>query len=243
MRIDKYIQEKYHLKSRTYAENLILLQKVTVNGKVCLKPSMQVDDNSSIDVDLSYDYASQGARKLLEAIKVFEIDVSGKSTIDLGCSNGGFCDVLLRNGAKSVLGIDVGDCALPDNLLSDKRLSFLKANARELPESLNKTADIVTGDLSFISLKLILPSVYKLLKQNGESVLLIKPQFEVGKSALSKDGIVIHEKDRNRAVDEIKSFAQNLGFSVIGTTQSPAVYEGKNIEYLVYLKKVQQLNL
>lgn len=238
MRLDKYIQEKFNLKSRTYAENLILLQKVKVNDKICVKPSMQVDDTFIIDVDLSYDYASQGARKLLAAIETFHISIGEKSAIDLGCSNGGFCDVLLRNGAKSVLGIDVGDCVLPDNLLSDQRLSFLKANARELPDNLDETADIVTGDLSFISLKLILPSVYKLLKDNGESVMLIKPQFEVGKSALSKDGIVLDEKDRKRAVEDVKSFAENIGFSVVGVVQSPVVYENKNKEYLIYLKKL-----
>lgn len=223
-----------NLQSRTYAENLILKGKVTVDGKTVLKPSYSVEDGADVKIVEDENYASQGAYKLIEGLKVFGVDVQGKEAADVGCSNGGFTDVLLRNGVKSVLAVDVADCALPENILSDARVTFLKANARELSAH---PVDFVCTDVSFISLKLILPSLYSILKSGGECIALIKPQFELGKSALNKKGIVLSEKDRLRAIELVKGYATDCGFRVVGVTPSPVFYDNKNKEYLLYAVK------
>lgn len=193
-----------------------------------------MDENFIIKVIDDEGYASQGAYKLIEGLKVFGVDINGKDAVDIGCSNGGFTDVLLRNNVKSVLAVDVADCALPESILSDNRVTFLKANARELSVS---PVDFACTDVSFISLKLILPTIYNALKSGGECIALIKPQFELGKSALNKKGIVLSEKDRLRAIESVKGYATDIGFEVIGVTPSPVFYDNKNKEYLLYVKK------
>lgn len=236
MRLDKYLQEKFNLKSRTYAENLIKTGQVVVNGKTASKTGLDVDDTFDIRILQDNNYASQGAYKLEEAFDVFNLNVQNKSCVDLGCSNGGFTDCLLRHGAKNVLAIDVADCALEGFLLDSGKVTFLKANARELPDNLGEY-DFVCGDLSFISQKHILPSVYKLLRGGAEAVMLKKPQFELDKSALNKNGIVSDEKLRKHAIELVKSYALESGFEILALATSPIRYENKNVEYLLHLKK------
>jgi 23S rRNA (cytidine1920-2'-O)/16S rRNA (cytidine1409-2'-O)-methyltransferase len=180
-------------------------------------------------------YASQGAFKLLEAIKSFNLDLSGKDTADIGCSNGGFTDVLLRNNVRTVVAIDVAECDLPERILNDKRVHFIQQNARDL--TLDKFVEFVCSDVSFISLKHVLPTIHRILTKDGEAVVLIKPQFELDKSKLSKKGIVLAEKDRQHAIDLVKTYALQCGFSILGITTSPIFYENKNIEYLLHIKK------
>lgn len=236
MRLDKYLQEKFNLKSRTYAENLIKTGQVLVNGKTASKTGTDVDDSFDIRILEDNNYASQGAYKLEGAFEAFDLNVQDKACVDLGCSNGGFTDCLLRHCAKSVLAIDVADCALEKFLLDSNKVTFLKANARELPDDLGEY-DFVCGDLSFISQKHILPSVYKLLKHGGEAVMLIKPQFELDKSALNKNGIVSDEKLRTHAIELVKGYAMQNSFEVLSLATSPIRYENKNVEYLLHLKK------
>ena len=236
MRLDKFLQEKFNLKSRTYAENLVLTSRVKVNGKVTTKPSFDVDENSSVEIVEDEGYASQGAYKLVEAVKLFSLDVKDKYCLDIGCSNGGFCDVLLRNNAGKILAVDVAECALDERILKDERVTFLRANARELPLEDN-TFDFVCSDVSFISLTYILNEIYRVLKCGGECALLVKPQFELDKSALDKNGIVKSEKLRQSALDKVIDFAKCVGFEVAGTGVSPVRYQNKNVEYLLYLKK------
>ena len=119
MRLDKFLLEKFGLRSRTYAENLILRGQVTVQGKVVAKPSFSVTAEDDVRITADEDYASQGAYKLLEALRVFAISPKGLDCADIGCSNGGFTDVMLREGAAHVLAVDVGECALPEHMLSD----------------------------------------------------------------------------------------------------------------------------
>ena len=235
MRIDKYLVECNLVPSRTYAENLVLKGKVKVDGKVTTKPSFDVKENMSVEIIEDEGYASQGAYKLLEAIEEFSLKLTGLDTADIGCSNGGFTDVLLRNDVKSVLAVDVAECDLPKRILDDNRVQFLQCNARELPELNQK--DFVCSDVSFISLRYILPSIYNLLKEGGEAVVLIKPQFELDKSALSKKGIVLNEKDRQKAISYVQSYAILSGFKILGIATSPIFYENKNVEYLLHLKK------
>lgn len=236
MRIDKYIQDKFNLKSRTYAENLIKTGSVLLRGKVVTKSSLDVGENDDIEILNDENYASQGAYKLEKAFDDFSLDVNGKNCADIGCSNGGFTDCLLRHGAKHVLAVDVADCALDAKLLESGKVDFLKANARELPKNLEKV-DFLCSDVSFISLKYVLQSMFDLLKNGGEAVVLVKPQFELDKSALTKSGIVTDEKLRKRAVESVKSYAISVGFEILDLSTSPIRYENKNVEYLLYLKK------
>ena len=236
MRLDKYIQEKFALRSRTYAENLILTGRVFVGGREVNKPSFDVDDEREVKILADEGYASQGAYKLEKGLTVFGIDVEELTCADIGCSNGGFTDVLLRHGAASVLAVDVGECALPKAILEDVRVKFLKANARALPRDLDKV-DFACTDVSFISLKLILGELYALLKDGGSAIVLVKPQFEAGASALNKSGIVKSDASRRGAVDGVKKFAESVGFTVAGEDTAPIRYADKNIEYLLYLKK------
>lgn len=237
MRLDKFLQNEFGLRSRTYAENLILRGRVTLNGKTVTKPATVVDPTRGDKAEIlsDEDYASQGAYKLAEAKRVFGFDVAGCDCADIGCSNGGFTDFLLRCGAKSVLAADVGECALDERLCSDSRVTFLRANARELPATRDK--DFLCADLSFISLKLVLASFYGILREGGEAVVLVKPQFEAGRAALSKKGIVLSEKDRLKAVESVKREAEKCGFAVAGVTPTVVHDSDKNVEYLLYLKK------
>jgi len=236
MRLDSYIFETNKLKSRTYAQSLIKSGHVRVDGKIIFTCAFEVPDGANIEIMKVESFASAGGAKLEKAIKHFNIMVEGLSCIDLGCSNGGFTDCLLRHGAKSVLGVDVGECALDSDILNSGKVRFLRANARELLNYNLGEFDFLCADLSFISLTLVMPTIYGLLKESGEAVLLIKPQFEVGKSGINKHGIVKDENQRLFAVDKIKNFAAALGFTVKGTVEAPLV-EAKNIEYLIYLKK------
>lgn len=236
MRIDKYIQDKFNLKSRTYADNLIKTGRVLLSGKVVTKSSLDVGENDDIEIVNDENYASQGAYKLEKAFNDFSLDVNGKNCADIGCSNGGFTDCLLRHGAKHVLAVDVADCALDARLLESCKVEFLKANARELPKELEKV-DFLCSDVSFISLKYVLQSMFNLLINGGEAVVLVKPQFELDKSALTKSGIVTDEKLRKRAVENVKSYAISDGFEILNLSTSPIRYENKNVEYLLYLKK------
>ncbi len=236
MRIDKYIQDKFNLKSRTYAENLIKTGSVLLRGKVVTKSSLDVGENDDIEIVNDENYASQGAYKLEKAFDDFSLDINSKNCADIGCSNGGFTDCLLRHGAKHVLAVDVADCALDSKLLESGKVDFLKANARELPKNLEKV-DFLCIDVSFISLKYVLQSMFDLLKNGGEAVVLVKPQFELDKSALTKSGIVTDEKLRKRAVESVKSYAISVGFEILDLSISPIRYENKNVEYLLYLKK------
>ena len=135
-----------------------------------------------------------------------------------------------------MLAVDVADCALEKKLLETGKVEFLKANARALPHNLEKV-DFLCSDVSFISLTYVLQSMSDLLKTDGEAVVLIKPQFELDKSALNKSGIVTDEKLRKKAVENVTEYARNVGFKILNLSTSPIRYENKNIEYLLYMKK------
>ena len=235
MRLDKFLLQNFDLRSRTYAENLVLTGCVKINGAVATKPSLNVSDKDIIEIS-DDGYASQGAYKLEEAFLKFDLSVENKICADIGCSNGGFTDCLLRRGAQKVFAVDVAECALSDGLKNDSRVQFIRANARELPADF-PTVDFVCSDVSFISLKLVLPEIFRILKVGGEAAVLVKPQFELDKSALGKSGIVNSDKLRLRALEGVKSFAISLGFSIKNTATSPVRYQNKNIEYLLYLQK------
>lgn len=236
MRIDQYLVEKGLTASRTRGLNLIKLGGVKVNGKVVDKASFEVKESDFVEIDDLIGYASLGGLKLAEAIRKFEITDFG-TCVDLGASNGGFTDVLLRSGAEKVYAVDVGECAFSEELKSDKRVVVMdKTNAKNVPLE-DGVADFITADLSFISITKILPEICRLSKVGGRAVVLIKPQFEVGKKNLTKTGIVKSEKVALKCVDEIIEQAKCLGLKKLGLTTVPKLFENKNVEYLVFFEK------
>lgn len=236
MRIDQYLVEKRLTASRTRGLNLIKLGGVKVNGSVVKKASFDVNDNDIVEITDVIGYASLGGLKLAEAIEKFEITDLG-TCVDLGSSNGGFTDVLLRNGAEKVYAVDVGECALPDNLKNHEKVVVMdRTNAKEVPLD-SESIDFITADLSFISITKILPEIARLLKNGGRAVILIKPQFEVGKKNLTKTGIVKSEKIALKCTEEILAFAKNLGLDNQGLITIPKLFENKNTEFLAYIKK------
>ena len=173
-----------------------------------------------------------------KAFDDFKYDVKDKICVDIGASNGGFTDCMLQNGAKKVYAVDVGECAFDESLKSDPRVVVKdRINARYItPDDLGELCDFASIDVSFISLKYILPSVNALLKVGGDVIALIKPQFEAGAKELSKKGIVLSEKTHIKVCEDIKTFALELGFDVKGLTTAP-IKSDKNKEFLIYLCK------
>lgn len=225
------------VKSRNVAQQLIKEEKVFVNDRMISKPSFSVNDDDNIVIKGELPkYVGRGGLKLEKALSEFNIDLSDKLCIDIGASTGGFTDCMLQNGARLVYAVDVGKDQLDERLRTDKRvISLENTDVREAAEKISDIADFISVDVSFISLKLVLPEVKTLLKQRGQAVALIKPQFEVGKSGLGKHGIVKSDMLRSKAVNEIKDFAEQIGFAVSEIIQSPITGGDGNIEYLIYL--------
>ncbi len=237
-RLDLYLSDNKIVKSRSVASKMIKEGKISVNGTVCTKSSFIVSETDNIEVtgDMPK-YVGRGGLKLEKAIEFFEIDLKDKLCADIGASTGGFTDCMLQNGAKKVYAVDVGSDQLDEKLKTDNRvISMEKTDIRNVTDEI-PLVDFISIDVSFISLKLVLPTAFRLLCEKGSLVALIKPQFEAGKSNLNKKGIVKDEKVRFKVCEDIKQFAIVCGFSVIGLTESPISGGDGNIEYLVYLKK------
>lgn len=236
MRLDQYVFINFKLKSRSFAENIIKKGKVTVNGKLTVKPSYDVQATDEVLIDTADEFESLGGDKLQKALDIFNISVQGKVIADIGASNGGFTDCLLRAGASKVYAVDVADCAFSDTLKGDERVVIKdNLNARFISvDDLGEKVGFITIDVSFISLKLVLPACLKLLNDGGEAVVLIKPQFEIGKKA-SKSGIVLNPRDRLEIVNDVVAFCNSLGFYCCGLTTVPKNFKNKNVEYLARL--------
>ncbi len=239
MRLDMYLAENGYASTRSRASNLIKLGAVQVNGERAGKPSFEVKCGDRVEVTDVIKYYSLGGLKLERAIERFELSIHG-TAIDIGASNGGFTDCLLRHGAQKVYAVDVGESALPKELAADSRVVIMdNVNARTLTVGdFSEKADYITIDVSFISLTLILPSAIPLLKEDGVIIALIKPQFEVGRKHLTKSGVVKNAKVRDGAVSAVCSIASKLGLVKLGLVEAPVLFADKNIEYLVYFKKV-----
>ncbi|MDE6731531.1 MAG: TlyA family RNA methyltransferase [Oscillospiraceae bacterium] len=238
MRLDTYLSEKGLCKSRAAAQELIKSGGVSVNGKPALKNSLDVSDGDELTLDEAKNpkYVGRGGLKLERALELWEISLAGKTCLDVGASTGGFTDCMLQHGAARVFAVDVGSGQLAEALRSDPRVVSLE-NTDIRGFDLQEPADFIGADVSFISQKLILPHIYRLLKTGGAAVVLIKPQFEAGKSALNKKGIVTSEKVRESCVREIQKTAEQCGFAIIGEEKSPITGGDGNIEYLLAIKK------
>lgn len=239
MRIDKLLVDVGLADSRTSAREYIESGRVAVDGQKIVKPASQVQRDASIVVDaLEKRWVSRGAYKLIKALDHFGVDPQGKTCVDVGASTGGFTEVLLSRGAKIVYAVDVGYGQLAWKLRTDRRVVVMeRTNARFLTVDMigNEKADIIVSDASFISLKLLLKPLQKLLKTDGTMIILVKPQFEVGREQIGKG--VVHDPSLHAAViDELSSFIEDeTEMTILGKTFSPIRGPEGNIEFLFCL--------
>lgn len=239
LRLDARIFELGLSESREKAKAFIMAGQVYVNGMKAAKAGMTVVPEDKIEVRGSSEFVSRGGHKLKKAMSVFPINLDEKICMDIGASTGGFTDCMLQNGAKKVYSIDVGYGQLAWKLRSDDRVVNLeRTNIRYVTkEQVPDDIDFFSVDVSFISLCLVLPAVYPLLRENGECVCLIKPQFEAGREKVGKKGVVRDKNVHAEVIKKIYDFACEQGFSVCGLDYSPIKGPEGNIEYLIYLKK------
>jgi 23S rRNA (cytidine1920-2'-O)/16S rRNA (cytidine1409-2'-O)-methyltransferase len=239
-RIDKLLVERGLAESRTKAQAMVMAGVVLVNEQRVEKPSEQFTSDAQIRIKHADDptsrYVGRGGLKLEAALKAFQLDVRGAVCLDVGASTGGFTDCLLQNGAAKVFAIDVGHNQIDWRLRNDPRVEVREGvNARHLkPEDFPVTFDLVVIDVSFISITKILPAVIPLLKPNASLVVLIKPQFEVGRADVGSGGVVRNEQKRIKAVDTTNGFASTLGLKIEGTIESPITGAEGNVEYLAH---------
>ena len=234
-RLDKLLPELGLTETRTKAQALIMAGNVRVNGQVVTKSGALFSREAAITVEGVKQWAGRGAQKLLRAFEVFPVDVNGKVCADFGASTGGFTDVLLSKGAGRVYAVDVGYGQLLWRLASDERVVVMdRTNARYLtPEDFPERIEFASCDVSFISLRLILPVMDECVKD--EAVVLIKPQFEAGRERISK-GVVRDKAVHVEVLESMTRFIrENTGFSVAGLTYSPIRGPEGNIEFLCYL--------
>ena len=240
-RLDILLVEKGLCESRTRAQALVMEGKVRVAGQVERKASRQVDDEVPVEIEAPQRFVSRGGEKLEGAFNCWQaLSAEGRTCLDVGSSTGGFTDCLLQHGAAKVMAVDVGTNQLAWKLRSDPRVWVRENfNARYMTSSdLPETPTLAVTDVSFISLKLILPPIRDVLAPGGEAVALIKPQFEVGKGN-APGGLVRDERLRLAARDEIVRFArEELSLELLGLAESPILgREMGNIEYLSYWRK------
>ncbi len=241
-RIDQLLVERGLAESRARAQALVLAGAVVAGEARVDTPGQLVDPEVPLRLKegaVPRPYASRGALKLERALEAFSIDPRGKVCADLGASTGGFTDLLLQRGAARVHAVDEGNGQLHARLRADPRVVVReRQNARFLTaEQLGERVDLVTADLSFISLRLVLPAVKDLLRPGGEAVLLVKPQFEVGKGEVGKGGVVRDEGRRRAALESVRVAAAALGLEVLGHAESPIEGPAGNREWLLALRK------
>jgi 23S rRNA (cytidine1920-2'-O)/16S rRNA (cytidine1409-2'-O)-methyltransferase len=239
-RLDAELVRRGLARSREQAGELVAAGLVAVAGQRAAKPATQVGRDTPITVTESGEpgYVSRGGRKLAGALEVFGpqgLIVAGRTCLDAGASTGGFTDVLLRAGAAHVVAADVGYGQLAWSLQTDPRVTVLdRVNVRTL-DHVTPTPGLVVADLSFISLTLVLPALAACAAPDADFVLLVKPQFEVGKGRVGAGGVVRNTADRSAAVQKVTAAAGQLGLGVRGVTASPLPGPAGNVEYFVWL--------
>ncbi len=234
-RLDVEIAARGLARSRERAQQLIKNGFVTADGIVIKKPSFPVTGNTVIEVTGSdCAYVSRGGLKLEKALQVFACAPKGLVCADIGASTGGFTDVLLKNGAAHVYAVDVGTMQLADELRNDSRVTVMEnTNARMLTgDMLGETPQLIVMDVSFISVKLILPALTALIGREGRIISLIKPQFEAGRQHIGKNGIVSDSRVHAEVLKSVRDFVDSLGYHVTGLTTSPIKGGDGNREFL-----------
>ena len=230
-RLDVLLVERGLAESRAQAQALVLAGRV----RGYEKPGLQLDEHVELDVERPPPYVSRGGEKLAHALSVFAVDPSGRDCLDLGASTGGFTDVLLQRGAARVIAVDVGYGQLHERVRADPRVVVLeRTNARELAE-LPFAPDLVVADVSFISLRLVLPPAFALARPGWEAVVLVKPQFEAGRSEVGKGGVVRDPVVRRRVVRRIADAALAWGGETVGVVDSGLPGPKGNREVFLHL--------
>jgi 23S rRNA (cytidine1920-2'-O)/16S rRNA (cytidine1409-2'-O)-methyltransferase len=239
LRLDQLLVRQRFFPSREQARRAVLAGDISVGTRIAAKPSELLDESTAIAVRPSRKYVGRGALKLESALDHFHIDVQGKTALDIGASTGGFTDCMLQRGGEKIYAVDVGYGQLDWKLRNDPRVIVLeKINARFLGgEQIPELVDVCVIDVSFISLTLILPNAFALLKPGGVIVALIKPQFELQRSDVGKGGIVRDPRLHQKAQDKIVAFVNNVGHVVAG--MAPAAIKGAdgNQEFFACIRK------
>ncbi|MBN8422909.1 TlyA family RNA methyltransferase [Microbacterium esteraromaticum] len=241
-RLDAALAARGLARSRTHAASLIAEGLVRIDGVIAIKASTAVTDDAALAVDGGDHYVSRGAHKLIAALDGFDVAVQGRLALDMGASTGGFTQVLLERGARRVLAVDVGHGQLAPALAADPSVVLVEGfnvrhmTAQTLAEATGEPArpDLIVGDLSFISLALVLPAVAETAGAHADILLLIKPQFEVGRTAV-KGGLVTSAAARVDAVERTLWSAHDAGLGTLGILPSPILGTHGNAEYLVHL--------
>ena len=238
-RLDLLVFERGLTESRERARTTVMSGLVFVNGQRIDKPGAAVDPEAVVEIrGEALPFVSRGGFKLDKALKVFPVDPAGKCCIDCGASTGGFTDVLLQHGAAKVYAVDVGYGQLAWKLRTDPRVVNLeRCNLRYItPEQIPEALDLAVMDVSFISVRLLLPVVRALLKPEADFICLIKPQFEAGREEVGKKGVVRDSRVHEEVVSGILAFAPTVGLSVCGLDYSPIKGPEGNIEYICHMK-------
>ena len=243
VRLDTLLVERGLAASRERARALILAGSVRVNGQPASKAGTPVPLDADVSIATAdHPYVGRGGLKLAHALEAFGVVVTGRTALDIGASTGGFTDVLLQRGAARVVALDVGHAQLDWKIRSDPRVDVVeRVNARTLTAAAlppgRAPFDIVTIDVSFISLRHILPVVPPLIRDDGDVIVLVKPQFEAGRTEVGKGGIVRNPAVHARVVDEVTAAADALGLGRAGRTESPIAGMEGNREFLLHFRR------
>ncbi len=240
IRLDVYLTEEGLAPTRSAAQAMIMAGDVYIDNQKAMKAGETLKGTEKIEVrGKAMKYVSRGGLKLEKAMEVFPINLCDRVCMDIGASTGGFTDCMLQNGARRVFSIDVGYGQLAWKLRQDPRVvNMERTNIRYLEaENLDAVPDFFSVDVSFISLKLVLPVAYNVLDDMGEGVCLIKPQFEAGREKVGKKGVVREKSTHIEVIENVLAFTKEMGFSVLGLDFSPVRGPEGNIEYLMYIKK------
>lgn len=242
-RLDMLMLSRGLVMSRTRGQTLIMAGEVQVNGEKAVKPSMLVPVDARIEIISPLPYVSRGGIKLAAALDAFALDVAGKTCADVGACTGGFTDVLLQKGARRIYAIDVGYGQLHWKLRQDRRIVILeRTNARHL-QSLPESVNFVSVDVSFISLRLILPSVKRWLDRSGDIVALIKPQFEAGRKFVGRGGIVRDPGIHRQVLSDILNWSIINELAPLGLIRSPISGSNGNVEFFAWLRSGRETDL
>ena len=240
MRLDKYVVDKKIIDSRTKAQDLISNGFVVVNNKIVTNSAYKLNDNDIVEVNQHDKYVSRGAYKLIAAIDKFHIDLKNKVVLDIGSSTGGFTQVCLINGAKKIYAIDVGTNQMDKKLSANKRIElYEQTNFKDVTPSIFKERiELIVADLSFISITKILDKISELFDYSFEMVLLIKPQYELGKDIINAyKGVIKSQRLWDKAIDIVSQHAKSLKFKIKSIILSPIKGSKGNTEFLMYLTK------
>jgi 23S rRNA (cytidine1920-2'-O)/16S rRNA (cytidine1409-2'-O)-methyltransferase len=236
--LDNLLLQRCLVESRSQAVNWVKSGKVKVNGKILSQPRAQVESDSVIDLDIDESFVSRAGLKLSSAVKVFKLDFNEKNVLDVGSSTGGFTDFALQNGAKKVIAVDIGSNQLHPKLRVNPRVELHEqTDIREI-KSIDITIDIIVIDVSFISLKKILPHLKSIAGKQTDILAMVKPQFESENTSDLNSGIIKNEKIRRAILKEFESWAKNH-FYIIGKADSGIAGKNGNLERFYLLKKLK----